>query len=381
MPWLPLLPVLLAPPAAASTATSCTTWEMSEILAECELPDVAESSGVAWSRTRPGVWFTHNDAGGQARLYAFKEDCTDLGVHEVTGGAFDDWEDLAAGPCPAGTDATHCLYIADTGDNSGDREEIVVYVVAEPAKGEDAPVLASWHVRYPGFPLDSEALAVHPCTGALTLITKDHQGAPRIYRFPAEPTAEGEVGTLTFIAELEVGTWLPDGAVNSADWSPGGDRFVFRTYGGAWEWVTDPADPDAHWGTEPSRLFINTGGQGESISYHPDGGLLTTTERVPMILGRLACATSEEVESCYTAEPIDTGDTGVSDTGVTDTGPRDSSEPDTGHLDTGPADTAATDSGQDPLAPTGCGCGGGSAAWSLPLLLWGWRRRREDPSA
>lgn len=47
---------------------------------------------------------------------------------EVRGIKATDWEDPSLAPCPAGG----CLYIADTGDNTGERDQVVVYRVPEP---------------------------------------------------------------------------------------------------------------------------------------------------------------------------------------------------------------------------------------------------------
>lgn len=345
MPTVLSLLLLLVPGRAWSAAPVCTDWGAPVLLATCPSEEIPESSGLAAHPELPGVWITHNDAGGTATLHLFDEAGTHLDRVDLTGAAFRDWEAMAAGPCPAGVDAAGCLYIGDIGDNGESRDEIEVLVTGLPALGSGAalPVLTRWRLRYPDGPHDAEALAVHPCSGAVTVVTKEGGGDPQVYRLPATPTDVDHAATLGWVASLPAG-WLGDsGRVTGASWSDTGARFVLRTYGGAWEWEADPAAPDDHWGRPPVPVPIDTEGQGEAIAHHPDGGLLTTTEGVPMRIVRLDCAASAAPPACPPPDP-DPGDTG---------GPVDSGTPD----DTGPGpDTGATvDSGRatDSAAPAG----------------------------
>ena len=107
-------------------ATTCTSYGSAALVAECQADEINESSGIAWSRTRRGIWFSHNDAGGVAVLHAFDLTGDHVDTHVVTGADFQDWEDLSYGPCPAGTEAEHCLYIADVGDNARTRDVVQI---------------------------------------------------------------------------------------------------------------------------------------------------------------------------------------------------------------------------------------------------------------
>ncbi len=181
-----------------AVALECQDYEPAEVIAEMKAEAVNEASGLAYSRTRPGVWFTHNDAGGAAEIYAFQLDGTFLETHTVTGADFRDWEDMSAGPCPGG--GGDCLYIGDIGDNGRTRDSITVYVVEEPAAGAEAPVIATFPAFYPeGVAEDSEALFVHPRTGAIYLATKDAGSqVSGIYRFHPEPTDSPQELTLVY---------------------------------------------------------------------------------------------------------------------------------------------------------------------------------------
>lgn len=374
----------LASPRAAQAGT-CTAWAEPQLLAECACEDLDESSGIAWSRTRPGVWFSHNDAGGLPELQAFSLDGTHLESHIVAGAGFRDWEDMAAGPCPEGTGAEHCLYIGDVGDNGASRDTVEVYAVAEPAEGELAQVVATWTLTWPERARDCEALAVHPCTGRVYLFSKerDPEQMPKVARLPATPDADN-VQELEIVAEIDTTALGTEGMLTGADWSPTGDRLVVRNYVMAFAWETDPADPDAHWTATPVEVPIDNEGQGETVSWHPEGGLVTTTERVPMRIAHTACAESIEVEGCPGSDSGDGSETGGEDSGGTDTGGAGAGGQSeggeaTGDGGSGSGDGGGTGSGNRLPAegsPGGCGCSGGGAGALLLLAPLGLTRRR-----
>jgi hypothetical protein len=164
------------------------------------LPDeLSESSGLAVSRTQPGVLWSHNDSGDGPNLYAIDPSGRLLAIIPVANAVAHDWEDMASGPCPASPLATtsldgvaqtkdqeigqaisSCLYLADSGDNDRVREELTVYVVVEPllaATDAIPPTVAaqSFRYRYPDEPHDSEAFAVLP-NGDVTIVSKGRTG-------------------------------------------------------------------------------------------------------------------------------------------------------------------------------------------------------------
>ncbi|HEV7475132.1 MAG TPA: hypothetical protein VGN90_13855, partial [Pyrinomonadaceae bacterium] len=69
-------------------------------LADLEDQAIYESSGLVASRTSPGSYWTHNDAGNEPFIYAFDSQGRSRGVWRVTGATSDDWEDMSTGPGP-----------------------------------------------------------------------------------------------------------------------------------------------------------------------------------------------------------------------------------------------------------------------------------------
>ena len=89
------------------------------------VPDeLKESSGLAISRTQPGVLWSHNDSGDGPSLYAIDISGKLLGVFRVSGAMARDWEDISTWSVsrrmstPAPPEKSECLFIADTGDNN-----------------------------------------------------------------------------------------------------------------------------------------------------------------------------------------------------------------------------------------------------------------------
>ena len=140
-------------------------------------PDLREASGLAVSRTQPGVLWAHNDSGDKPVLYAIDQKGTLLAKVAVLDAEAMDWEDIAGGPCPEDGATTHCLYIADTGNNSRAREVLTIYIVDEPSisgadPGRPLTVKArAFRFRYPDGPEDTEAIAVLP-NGDVTIVSK-----------------------------------------------------------------------------------------------------------------------------------------------------------------------------------------------------------------
>ena len=87
--------------------------------------ELRESSGLGISRTYGGVIWTHNDSGDRPRFFAIDSTATILATFDVAGAGARDWEAMELGPCPGQSDAS-CLYMADFGDNSFQRESVTI---------------------------------------------------------------------------------------------------------------------------------------------------------------------------------------------------------------------------------------------------------------
>ena len=192
-------------------------------------PQLTESSGVAASRTQPGVLWTFNDSGNDPILFATDTLGRDLGTFRVTGAVNEDWEAIALGPCGS----RQCLFVGDIGDNGERRPDVIVYRVPEPrlTRGprRATPPATALHVRYPDGPHDAESLILSR-TGDLYIITKDGKH-PLLYRIPASawrgprPVMADSLGPLPIETDLKSFRLVTDAAL-----APDGTRVAVRTY-------------------------------------------------------------------------------------------------------------------------------------------------------
>jgi hypothetical protein len=245
---------------------------------------LAEVSGIAPSRTAPGLWWAHNDSGDQARLYVIDSGGKLLGSFTVTGAKNRDWEDLASGP---GRDGGAALYLADIGDNDRARDDLVIYRVREPdlargvISGATEPAEA-FPFRYPDGRHDAEAMFVDPASGRIYLVTKTQRKACAVYRFPL-PLRAGVRVTLEAVTGGAISELARLRLVTGAAAAPDGSRVVIRTYFSAVELARAADQPfEAIFDAEPRLVNIPIERQGEAITYALDGqSLITTSEKLP----------------------------------------------------------------------------------------------------
>lgn len=161
------------------------------------LPDVLrETSGLAASLLHENVFWTHNDRGNPPVLYAIGSSGDVLRrIHlEVPS---TDWEDIEISRCASGS----CIFVADTGDNDGEREQITIYRLAEPDLHSDEPgPIETLHARFPDGPRDVEALFGLPDDG-LYLVSKGRREDIALYRYPL-PQRRTAVVTLERVRQL-----------------------------------------------------------------------------------------------------------------------------------------------------------------------------------
>jgi hypothetical protein len=141
-----------------------------------------ESSGLARSTTWPGILWSHNDSGNEPVVFATDTTGADVGRFTLLGAENRDWEDMALGPCPAGT----CLYVAETGDNGEDNRTAAIYRLKEPDPSKPGLQRGVERLlfRYPDQPRDVEAMFVAP-DSSVHLISKGIRSGITHYRLPA----------------------------------------------------------------------------------------------------------------------------------------------------------------------------------------------------
>lgn len=224
---------------------------------------ITESSGLAVSPTKEGVFYTHNDSSAAPTFYAVGSDGRTRATYRLQGAQARDWEAMAASKDPA--TGRGVLWFADIGDNlDGAWPNVSIYKVMEPETLRDATLPAvRYRFRYADGARNAEGIMVNPVTGRLFVVSKEFSGS--VYQAPKKLRSD-RVNVLR-----KVGT-APIMATDAA-YAPDGSSYVIRTYFSAT--VFRPS------GESIARVSMPELKQAESIAYTRDGkGLLTGSEGV-----------------------------------------------------------------------------------------------------
>ncbi|MHC4399490.1 MAG: SHD1 domain-containing protein [Planctomycetota bacterium] len=241
---------------------------------------VDESSGLACSRRRAGLFWTHNDSGDDARIYLFDTEGRDLGSCALKGVQAFDWEDLASFEA----DGKKHLLVCDVGNNGLAAAVQILYLVEEPpcdaeqgVTVRELPVVQTVYYSYEDDHRNCEAVAVDPTTKTLLFVTKEREAKCYAYALPWPEGNPKKALVARRIGTLE----LP--LVTSMDVSPDGRRAVVLTYGNAYEFVREEdEDWAAAFARPPRELVMPRRLQGETICYGLDGKTLyLTSEKLP----------------------------------------------------------------------------------------------------
>ncbi len=260
---------------------------------------VVESSGIAASRVNPGVFWTHNDSGGRARVFAFDREGRDLGTFTLEGGPGRrrvravDWEDMASFAVGSGKDARGVLVIADVGDNRRRRDHVRIHFAEEPrlgpaAAGRAPPATGSIRVTrtvqftYDGGAVDCESVAIEPPSRSpraewkVYLVSKPRGFTSTVYELTVRTDDPVPMQyTARAVAELPVP--MPTGL----DISPDGRRAVVLTYLNAVEFTRRPGETwPAAFSRAPRAISMPVRVQGEAICYGADGATLYLTSEL-----------------------------------------------------------------------------------------------------
>ncbi|MFD9872761.1 YncE family protein [[Kitasatospora] papulosa] len=221
-----------------------------------EDPRITESSGLAASRTHPGVYWTHNDSDDGPYVFAV-DSRTGKTVATITMQGVGEPRDVEA--ISLGPDGN--LYVGDIGDNlDGSWDHVWIYRFPEPKRLADATVRATqFDVTYADGARNAEALMVHPVTGRVYIASKNEDGGG-LYEGPQKLTTGGN-NVFRRVGEVP---WVTDGA-----FSPDGRNLVLRSYFSARGYAFE----NGRLG-EDRAVSVPLQGQSESVTYTADGSAM-----------------------------------------------------------------------------------------------------------
>ncbi len=263
-------------------------WEKPQTVGKIESSEITESSGIAASRCNENVFWTHNDSGDDAYIFALDATGKKLGTWKVSNAKNIDWEDIATLRDKSGA----CfLYIGDMGNNKRTRGEFTIYRVKEPTVTDEnkssskknpleTETAEQIKFTYPETRHDAETLMIHPETGDIYIVSKRLSGAAGVYKLKADYSLE-KTNTLEKIADFSVPA-TPNGFVTGGDISPDGRRVVICDYFNAYEIVLpeNAKNFDEIWKQEPEIIELGTREVGEAVGYSADGkSIFATSEK------------------------------------------------------------------------------------------------------
>ena len=274
---------------SAEPCTSCKTVTIGGGLANAQ---ITEASGIVASAVHADVFYVHNDSGDSARFFATDMTGADLGTFDVADASNVDWEDIARGPCTAGS----CLYLGDIGGAKAKaRQSLTVYRTPEPSelgKGTHTVTAEVFPMTYPDGAHDAETLLVHPVSGVVTIVTKVKSGASSIYELPM-PLTPGVYATLIKTGEIVSPCASPK--FTGGDVHPSATGVLLRTYDNVFFYSMKP-DQSVSLALQgaPCALTAPAEPHGEAVGWLASGnGFVTVSEGVGARIGMTDCTATK----------------------------------------------------------------------------------------
>jgi len=245
-----------------------STFKAPKAIKEIKKDKFEELSGIAFSKIHQGVFYGHNDSGGDAAVYMFNSEGEELGKIELEKATNRDWEDIAVGPGP---DGKSYIYIGEIGDNLAIHSEVIIYRIPEPEKLKPESEVKPEKIKliYPGGARDAETLMVDPISGDIYIISKRDK-KNTIYCLPADRFKDKEavlerMGELNFTSSV------------GGDISADGDQILIKSYLNVYYWTRKSGESVAQaLLRDPVMLIYNPEPQGEAIAFQPDGNAYYT---------------------------------------------------------------------------------------------------------
>lgn len=221
---------------------------------------VNESSGL--ETAGENEFWTHNDSGGEAKIYKITGEGKLLDSLEVNGVKNVDWEEITQ-------DDKGNLYVGDFGNNSQRRKDLAIYKV-NGNKTERITFRYADQTAFPANPpkFDCEAMFWHQ--DSLYIFTKNYTKKNHITQLYAMPDKAGDYEI------TPKGNWEINAMVTAADISPDGKEFALLTYGKVL--VFNIINGKINF-SSPKTCFKTNRKQTEAIAYENDRNLVFSNEQ------------------------------------------------------------------------------------------------------
>lgn len=257
-----------------------TLFEQSVGQGVLQFKKIDEASGLVASRSNPHALWTHNDSGGDSRLFLIGDKGEHLGIFSLEGIKARDWEDITLGAGPKA--GVNYLYVGEIGDNDARYDEKKIYRIPEPEVSQvkggvkktiPASAIETIRFQFPDGNRDVEAMMIDPLTKDIFFITKREENV-RMY-VARYPQSVSTLNTLEFFGTL------PMHKIVAGDISPKGNEILIKDYGNVYYWQREEGESiEEALKTPAIRLPYIDEPQGEAIAWKMDGsGYYTLSEK------------------------------------------------------------------------------------------------------
>src|SRR5687768_4034506 len=270
---------------ALDSAELSLDYERPVTVGRIESNEITESSGLAASLCQSDVFWTHNDSGDDAFIFAINSKGKHLGTWRVSDARNNDWEDVAAFKDTAGA----CyLYIGDIGNNKHERTEQRIYRIKEPVPSNEGSASSKKNplqtepaeaavFKYADAPHDAETMIVQPRTGDVYILTKRIDGPSLVFKIKPQFGSSSQAAKVGEVALPAV----PNGLLTGGSASPDGTRVVICDYSAGYELnLAGAGNFDDIWQKKPVQIDLGDRKQGEAVTFSATGkSIFTTSEK------------------------------------------------------------------------------------------------------
>lgn len=293
--------VLVVATASSSQAASqsCPTFGSSIVTGELTRDSIKEASGLVASPNFNYRFWTHNDSGDSARIFAMTGNGADRGVVNLGGITARDFEDIAIGPGPNAN--KDYIYVADIGNNGKSRSTVWIYRFVEPeppGKGKSITIPGNQIERFeyayenpndPGktWKRNAESLFVDPISNDVVIIEKQlttvggKADMGWVYKISQSNLKEGSVIKAKPKVAVRQRRTTDYGPFTGADISPNGKVIIAKNGSETFAWKRDPSKTVySAFSAFPISTCYPPSTPGEAIAFNKGGGaVLSITEQ------------------------------------------------------------------------------------------------------
>ena len=245
---------------------------------------IPEASGLVTSGVHTDALWTHNDSGGEPKIYLISTSGESKGSYLLAGAENRDWEDIAMGPGP--DPDVNYIYVGEIGDNNARYETKKIFRFPEPTSlpgQNNVDTIQNVEViqfTYPDGKRDAETLLVDPVTNDIYVISK-REASVHIYR-AAYPQSTEKTLVLEMMGKLPLVASDIGDRIVGGDISEDGKEILLKSYSKVYYWQRDDDSLSIFelLKSSPVELPYVAEPQGESITFAMDGsGYYTLSEK------------------------------------------------------------------------------------------------------